>query len=123
MKKSLCLTLGACLISIVALYSNANATTFNNGTGGQVSFTITTPGAPTPFTFNPSSNVAMAGVSVATAFQENAYHTAVLNKASGQSFGMASNSNKIWFNDISSTSSYTAPTGSTSATFSGWNSI
>ena len=128
MKKSSCLTLGACLIGIVTLCSNANAASGDvsqNASTNVVTIDTTNNTAAPDLTFNPSTNVAVAGESSATAFQINAYHTAVLNKTSGQSFGMASNSNKVWFDDISGDASYNTPTGTSTANFvtKGWSSI
>jgi len=127
MKKSMYLTLGACLVSVVALCSNANTADLTTGANGLVTIDASNVAGAPDLTFNPSSNVIMDGESSATAFQENAYHTSVLNKASGQAYGMSSSSNKVWFLDISTTSSYGAPSGTTAAAFTGatppWTSI
>ena len=125
MKKSILIFSIACL---GLLASNATAATLNvdqsGGAGTAAVFTPTAlvPGA-VPLSFIPSAQVNIAGSSVRTAFQINAYHQAVLGKSSGQGYGMASDSKKVYFLDISTVTTWTAVSGTNVSAFSGWTSL
>lgn len=60
--------------------------------------------------FNPSSQVKMSGASETGNFAIAAYHTQAQNKKAGQQYGMASDSNALWFKDISETTADTVDT-------------
>jgi hypothetical protein len=73
----------------------------------------TVPGAQ-DIEFNPSTNVVMTGASEATSFAIGAYHEQALNKTAGQSYGMAADTNSIFFQDLS-------PAGTGDGTVTGTN--
>ena len=90
------------------------------GAGKPVSIATAGNAAAPDVTFNPSTNVIMTGVSVATAFAISGYHDQAVGKSNGQVYGMGSNSNKMFMKDISGG----APTATSSTViataFSGW---
>ena len=117
------LILGIACLGFSASQASAATLDLDQSAGGAAAvFTPTTlvPGA-VALSFTPSAQVVMDGKSVRTSFAINAYHGAVLNKASGQAYGMAADSKKVYFLDISTVTAYASPTGTTAATFSGAN--
>lgn len=115
MKKTLLLVTGMLLCAPLAYTANAVDLAQTNP-GDQVTITLTAgkvPGAPAKMTFDPSTNVKMFGSSDAQSFGIGAYHEQALNKKAGQAYAMIADSNKMYFQDISETS--TAPTIPTSS--------
>lgn len=119
MKRIFCFLAATATIGLFCFSSNVNATSFTQTDAGEpVEMTVATAGAPN-FSFNPSTNVILLGNSVTTSFAIWAHHQQVLNKASGQQYGMTSAVNKMYFLDISSsTTAYTSATATNSAAFS-----
>jgi len=71
--------------------------------------------------FKPSTNVNIFGRSSATAFAVAGYHDQVNGKASGQEYGMASDTNKMFAKDISATAATNTLSDTQSAkAFTGW---
>ena len=122
MKRTLSFLVATAAIGIFG-FSNANATAFTQSeAGAPVTMTIAVAGAPN-FQFNPSTNVVLDGQSDATSFAIYSYHENVLNKNSGQEYGMTSGVNKIYFLDISSSTAASTPTATDSTAFTGWNQM
>lgn len=94
----------------------------NTEPGGVVSFSPGVAGAPDPIEFTPSTNVNIGGQSDATSFAINSWHEQASSKTAGQAYGMTSDSNKMFFMDISTTAG-SAVTGTTAAAFSGYTTI
>ena len=106
MKKLLYITFGLFICALSANSANAAALQ-QAGSGGAVTVVVTSgaaggtvPGAKN-IDFNPSSNVNMSGASDSTSWAVAGYHTQADRKANGQQYGMAANSNAMWFRDIS----------------------
>jgi len=118
MKKLLYITFGLFICALSVNNANAAALTQTGGAGSEVTVVVNTanvPGAKS-IIFNPSSNVNMSGASDSTSWALAGYHTQANQKANGQQYGMAANSNAMWFADISTTAAGTI-TGTTSAAF------
>lgn len=130
MKKGIIIFGLACLSFWACNASAGTLTASQTGPGLELTFTPTStfvPGA-APLVFTPSAQVNMAAQSVRTSFQLNAYHSAVLGKASGQGYGMAGDSKKVFFIDISPTGhTWVAVSGTNKTAFTGataaWTSI
>ena len=124
MKKTLFFLVAAAIIGFWSQSNTAQALDMSNGTpGAPLDLAVATSGAPN-FAFNPSTNVNIRGTSSPTSFAIYSWHQNVINKKSGQAFGMAADVNKLYFLDISSAGA-TAPslTGTTSAVFTGWTTL
>lgn len=97
MKKTLCIV--GLLFCIITITSTVQASmTQTNGV-----VTITTAGVQgaQSIVFNPSSQVVMSGNTVSTSFVIASHHTQANLKKAGQQYGMAADSNSVWFKDIS----------------------
>lgn len=103
MKRNLYIAAG--LLAGLFLVQNAYSAAFSNSpTVPLVSISsANVTGAPAALTFNPSTNVMMAGNSESTSFLINAYHTQALAKAAGQAYAMVADSNKMYFMAIEAT--------------------
>ena len=62
------------------------------------------PGA-APLVFKPSPKVSMDGMSALTGFAHNGVHNAALAVSGGQKYGMASDTNKVYFAVVEATNS------------------
>jgi len=51
--------------------------------------------------FTPSTNVSMSGQTAVAGYAANSWHIQVLTKKSGKAFGMSSDSNAVYWADIS----------------------
>ena len=91
--------------------------------GGVVTVAATAVAGAQPITFNPSTNVNMDGATSATAFAIDGWHEQAELKTAGQGYGMASDTNKMFFIDISQAISATTITGTNSGAFSSWNTM
>lgn len=100
MKKIISLTCGVALCSCFVLTAFATDYTIDAATGAVTVDTANTD-ATVDVIFNPSAQVVMSGASEQSAFAHGAYHAAVVNKASGKEFAMASDSSAIYYLDIS----------------------
>ena len=129
-KKSL-LIIGITSLAFWACNASALDLTQTDGAGAEAKFTETAtaiPGA-ADLVFKPSTQVVFAGESNKTSFAIDAYHAAVLNKTSGQAYGMAGDSKKVFFCDISTTAAYSTvqPDGTNAGdaflAASGWTSM
>lgn len=126
MKRILCFLAATAIIG-VSINNNANAadTAFvqADGAGELVTLTITDTSGPIAgapdFTFAPSTNVVLLGVSSPTSFAIWAHHQNVVAKTSGQQYGMTSDVNKMYFRDISAVGAeaYTSATATNSLAF------
>ena len=58
--------------------------------------------------FSPSTNVYMMGQTASSGFTIGALHDQVVGKKSGKAFGMASDSNKVYYLDISDEDTFTS---------------
>lgn len=100
MKKTAILTFGLALCFGISSAAHAVCTIANTGNPG-TPVTCTGGSGPSINEFLPSTNVIMDGESDATAAAVGAYHQQVLNKKSGKAFAMSTDTNKIFFADIS----------------------
>lgn len=113
-------------IAIIGFAANSttaadNVDVVQSVAGGPVTIAVSITGAP-DVTFNPSTNVNMNGKTAPNAFQISGYHDAANVKANGQAYGMASDVNKLFWLDISTTA-YVEPTGTNSTAFGSWNTL
>lgn len=112
MKKTFLFVAGMLLCTPLAYTANA-VNLVQANPGDDVTIAINVPGAPANMTFSPSTNVNMFGSSDETSFGIGAYHEQALNKNAGQAYAMIADSNKMYFQDISTTT--TEPTIPTSS--------
>ena len=123
MKKIFCIIAGLlfCAFSTNSSYAASGDVTQTGGAGGEMTIDTTNNAASADLKFNPSTNVVMMGQSSATSFAVAGFHNQANQKAKGQVYGMATDSNKMFFNDISSTAAPTdISTTTAAAAFSGW---
>jgi hypothetical protein len=123
MKKALFIP--AVLICCFYTISNAIAGTFTSEKGAQITIAAdAVPGAQ-PIIFNPSTNVNVDGQSDSTSFAVTAWHEQAEGKSSGQAYGMAADSNKMFFIDISDANNIPSGVGTNSGDFSGgdWHTM
>ena len=127
MKKSLYIALALLLCSTSAEYASA-AFTQTGGAGGTVKIDADSVDGAQPVEFNPSTNVIVVGSTTKTAFGVGAYHEQAVGKDSGQAYAMNSETNKMYFMDISADSGNTPPASAAIPTTedgftagSGWN--
>jgi hypothetical protein len=127
MKKTLLIAAG--ILFCVPIAHNALGAMSQDATTGTVTITAGAVAGAQSITFDPSTNVQMNGNSMATSFAIGAYHSQALRKASGQAYGMAADSSKMYFQDISDSTAYTGLVGagtnqSTSfTTTKNWNQL
>lgn len=114
MKKILLIAAGILISTAPVHNAFAAALTQAGGAGTAVTVVGTGVAGAQSIVFNPSTNVSMSGNSVATNFAIAGYHTQALRKASGQAYGMGSDSNKMYFQDISNSTAYTGVAAGTS---------
>lgn len=124
MKKILFVAAGLFLCALT-IQNIANAASLSQpNVGGPVTVSATNVSGAKSIVFTPSSNVVMTGVSEKTSWALGAYHTQAMNKKNGQGYGMAADSNKVWFQDISSATTLSITTTTAAAAFgSPWNSM
>ena len=129
MKRILC---SLAVTAIIGICSSAiaadTAFTQTDGAGEQVVLAITDTSGPITgapdFTFNPSTNVVMGGMSSPTSFAAWSYHQNVDGKSSGQEYGMTSEVNKLFFLDISTDGTVETDSDATDSTlFAGWTKL
>ncbi len=114
----------ACIAIIGFVTHNATASDVaQTNPGDQVTVSASSiTGAP-DLTFNPSTNVVINGTTADTAFQITGYHDSADQKKNGQAYGMASDVNKLYWLDISTTA-YSEPSGTNSGAFgSTWHEM
>ena len=124
MKKARYITAGLlfCALSATSTVYAAGTAVTNANPGEALTITGTgVPGAKN-VVFTPSTNVNMSADSMATSFAVNGWHDQADQKKNGQAYGMAADSNKMFFLDISTTAGV-AVTATNSTAFSGWNTM
>jgi hypothetical protein len=102
MKKIFCLVgLSLCLFATNSAFAGSGDVSQTGGAGTAVTIEVTAAGVPgaSNIVFTPSSNVLMQGQSVATSWALDAVHSQALGKDNGQAYGMAADSNKMYFLD------------------------
>lgn len=103
MKKIIYIALGLFVCALSANNADAAALTQTGGAGSTVNVDAAGVNGAQDINFNPSSNVLMTGVSEANIWKVVSHHTQANTKANGQQYGMHSDSNAMWFQDISGT--------------------
>lgn len=102
------------------IFSFAQAADLDSDLGAQISFPPTlTSGAAPDFVFKPSPQVDMRGESDATGYAVGAAHHSALGKTDGKEYGMASDSNQVWWVDVSGEGTIIDVVGTNSAALSG----
>ena len=126
MKKTLSFLVAASVFGLLAMHTNAMASVSvaNTNPGDPVTVTPTNVSGAANLVFNPSTNVIIDGDSDETSFAIWGYHSQVLGKSSGQAYGMAADTNKLFFLDISGLSAAPTVTGTNAAAaFTAWTTI
>lgn len=113
------------ILALGLIVSSAFAATinFSGSTGASITITPTAlvPGAQ-PLVFNPSSQVNISGGTERTGFAVYTGHEAVKGKDAGQNYGMASDSNDVfWIKAPATYAALSGKTNSTAFTGTGWN--
>ena len=122
MKKTFSIAAGL-LLCAFTIAGTVHAAAFSQAADGKVTVSATGVQGAKDIEFNPSSQVKMSGASVSTSFAIAAYHTQANQKKAGQQYGMAAESNALWFKDISATAVTTLSaqtTNKASAFGTGW---
>ena len=111
---------GFCTSNIADAASVTNATK----PGSAITITATNvPGAQS-FVFTPSTNVVLTGGVVDNSFAVSAYHDQANKKKAGQQYGMASDKNNVFFQDINNTTGAATVTATGSSIFvSPWHTM
>ena len=124
MKKILYITAGL-LFCALSSTSSVYAAVKNGTPGGVLNIPVTPAGVPgaQPIAFTPSTNVNMGADVVSTSFAINAWHDQADQKKNGQAYGMAADSNKMFFLDISGTAATAVSGTNAGAAFAGWNTM
>lgn len=97
------LAFGLALGLSVMTFSSAQAGNLDIAAGGELDLAITTAaisGAVSNFVFKPSPSVRMIGSADDTGFAEAAVHLSAEGKSDGKAYGMASDSNQVWWMDV-----------------------
>lgn len=120
-KLSFCIAVGLA----VCTFSTAQAASLDNGAvgGAQIEIDITaTCGLPdtTPnFIFKPSPGVVTSGQVDCTGYAFGAGHLSAIGKTDAKAYAMASDSNQVWWMDISTLSTDINDIGGTNSSFLG----
>ena len=102
MKKILLIAAGLLVCTFSAQNASAATSTWTQTKAGDpVKITATSVSGAQDIEFNPSTNVKILGASGPGAFGVGGWHTQAELKASGQAYAMMSDSNQMYFRDIS----------------------
>jgi hypothetical protein len=97
------LAFGLALGLSLMTFSSAQAGNLDIAAGGELDLAIETDaitGDVSNFKFKPSPSVRMIGESDDTGFAEAAVHLSAEGKPDGKAYGMASDSNQVWWMDV-----------------------
>lgn len=111
------------LIALGFCATNSFAASYSTSTAGaSMTVTATSVSQADNLVFNPSPKVFMTGISSNTGFAHDAVHESALGQEGGQQYGMAADSNKVYYLKASNLSVVTTVTSTDSSFFSnnGW---
>jgi hypothetical protein len=121
MKKILGLMIIMGCFLFVAGQSFANCDLANGSGGAAVECATDNVAGVSTFNFSPSPAVITDGDSFQNKFVIGAVHEQALDNTGGKEYGMAYDSTKVYWFDVSGTDTMEAVTGSDSSIFSSWN--